>query len=261
MLGKLLKYDFKAMLKTIVPLWIVAIVASVSFSIFNKMDIKSDLANTTFLVVLFGVFVAIVVINIMLIIQRFWNGLLKEEGYLMFTIPTSPRKLIISKAISATVISTITTIVAFICVMIIATLFMIDYNENVLVDMIMAIGNRSGKEIFSIILFLVVTLIGSIQKIYVFYAAMALGQLSNKNRFLSSVGFFLVINIVISMVSSTMASIFGMNTTFVFSATEDIFTLDSFNAIMGISGILCIILIIILHGMTEWTLTKRLNLE
>ncbi len=261
MLGKLLKYDFKAMLKTILPLWIVAIAVSVFFGIFNKMEIESDIARATLTAVLFAVFVAIIVINVMLVIQRFWNGLLKDEGYLMFTIPTSPRMLILSKAISATVISIITGIVAYICVMIIMVLYMVDFNDSVFSDMVNILTNLSGKEILTVLLFVLAMIVGAIERIYEFYAAMSLGQLGNKNRFLASVGFFLVINIVISMVTNTISSVFGMTSVWGEMMSGDLLTLNTFNSIVGVSIIFGIIVTIILHIMTEYMLTKRLNLE
>ena len=50
------------------------------------------------LVVIVAVIVAIFVMNVIIVIQRFWNGLLQEEGYLMFTLPVTTRSLILSKS-------------------------------------------------------------------------------------------------------------------------------------------------------------------
>lgn len=111
MLGKLIKYDLKSMLKTIVPLWITVIVLSGIFAIkywggaTNTMDMGNNTFDLVLFIVLFSVAVAIVVMNILFVVQRFWNGLLKEEGYLMFTLPVTTRSLIMSKALSALIIS------------------------------------------------------------------------------------------------------------------------------------------------------------
>ena len=111
MLGKLMKYDLKSMLKTIVPLWLTVIALSVIFAIkywggaAYNVDMGNDTVDLILFIILFSVALAIVVMNILFIVQRFWNGLLKEEGYLMFTLPVTTRSLIMSKALSALVIS------------------------------------------------------------------------------------------------------------------------------------------------------------
>ena len=76
------------MAKVIVPFWI----ALFTIGILCSAQIKFGLQNmggagNTLLVISFMVFIALIVavmvMNFAVIIQRFWKGLLKEEGYLM----------------------------------------------------------------------------------------------------------------------------------------------------------------------------------
>ncbi len=106
MLGKLIKYDLKALVKILGPLWGVLLVMGLIFGM--GMSDLSPIGNGMMvfsLVVIFAVIVGIFVISVIIIIQRFWKGLLKEEGYLMFTLPVTTRSLILAKAISAMLVS------------------------------------------------------------------------------------------------------------------------------------------------------------
>ena len=103
MLGKLIKYDLKALAKILAPLWGVLLVMGLIFGISIRSNLDG-IGNTMIvfsLVVIIAVIVAIFVMNVIIVIQRFWNGLLQEEGYLMFTLPVTTRSLILSKVISA----------------------------------------------------------------------------------------------------------------------------------------------------------------
>ena len=107
MLGKLIKYDLKALAKILAPLWGVLLVMGLIFGISIRSNLDG-IGNTMIvfsLVVIIAVIVAIFVMNVIIVIQRFWNGLLQEEGYLMFTLPVTTRSLILSKVISALIIS------------------------------------------------------------------------------------------------------------------------------------------------------------
>ena len=107
MLGKLIKYDLKALAKILAPLWGVLLVMGIIFGISIRSNLEG-IGNTMIafsLVVIVAVIVAIFVMNVIIVIQRFWNGLLQEEGYLMFTLPVTTRSLILSKVISALIIS------------------------------------------------------------------------------------------------------------------------------------------------------------
>ena len=107
MLGKLIKYDLKALAKILAPLWGVLLVMGIIFGISIRSNLEG-IGNTMIvfsLVVIVAVIVAIFVVNVIIVIQRFWKGLLQEEGYLMFTLPVTTRSLILSKVISALIIS------------------------------------------------------------------------------------------------------------------------------------------------------------
>ena len=109
MLAKLVKYDLKSTLRTALVFWAAALILAV----YNHFSVRYMFEDETFVGTLngavmglfFTVMASLGVVVLILIIQRFWKGLLGDEGYLMFTVPATVHQLVLSKALSATVIS------------------------------------------------------------------------------------------------------------------------------------------------------------
>ena len=253
MLGKLIKYDLKALAKILAPLWGVLLVMGIIFGISIRSNLEG-IGNTMIifsLVVIVAVIVAIFVMNVTIVIQRFWKGLLKEEGYLMFTLPVTTRSLILSKVISALIISCGTAIViSFLGLEIIAI------SPVKLMDAATYFGNwfievHAGPWVGYGAVIAVVALLSGI---YHIYAAMAIGQLSNGNRFLFAFVAYAGLSIIVSLVGiPTMASLGSMG-----SNLQNTFGFDSDLWIYLVENI---VIVVIYHIVTEVILTKKLNLE
>ena len=97
MLSKLVKYDIKSLIRVFIP------VADGPL-----MNVFSEYIGPILLGILAVLFVAVIVgmmiMTLILVIRRFWNGLLKEEGYLAFTLPVEVWQLIVSKVIVAAIV-------------------------------------------------------------------------------------------------------------------------------------------------------------
>jgi hypothetical protein len=63
--------------------------------------IKNDTFTGISALVLVSLFIALGVITLMTIIGRFKDNLLSDEGYLMFTLPVSTEKLVLSKVLNS----------------------------------------------------------------------------------------------------------------------------------------------------------------
>lgn len=242
MLRKLIKYDLKSMSKIMIPLWIVTIVISILLRIELQLrDIRLDniqLVVILTMIVLFGVSVAIMVMNIIFVIQRFWDGLLKNEGYLMFTLPVSTRKLILSKAISGVIVTFGSIITICIVVALISSFYLAD---------ILSLADYKISLTFNVVVRCITFVFDLISSIYFAYAAMAIGQLSNRNRFLCAFGAYLGLHVIQTIII----------------AVGDALIPDSISRIVfSVILLLAVIVqIVILHVITEFILTKKLNLE
>ena len=137
MLGKLLKYELKASARTLLPLYIgtllVALVCGISIAlqisrnnqvhqaIINGLSIPfsgSSYAGLDTMIgfvmlLVFAFCVAITVLTIMCVVQRFNHGIAGNEGYLMFTLPVQHDILLASKLLGALVWSLASMLVIF----------------------------------------------------------------------------------------------------------------------------------------------------
>ena len=248
MLGKLIKYDLKALAKILAPLWGVLLVMGLIFGISIRSNLDG-IGNTMIvfsLVVIVAVIVAIFVMNVIIVIQRFWNGLLQEEGYLMFTLPVTTRSLILSKVISALIISCGTVLViSLLGVEIIAI------SPVKLMDTVTYFGNwvikvHAGPWIGY---GAVIAVVGLLNGIYHIYAAMVIGQLSNGNRFLFAFVAYAGLSIGIPSMTNLDNMGSSLQNTFGFDGDLWIYLVEN------------IVIIIVYHIVTEVILTKKLNLE
>lgn len=239
MLGKLIKYDVKAMGKIIVPFWIVLLIAGWFLSIRLRFgDVtSSNTLDVIAILVCVMVVTAVFVMTVVIIIQRFWKGLLKEEGYLMFTLPVSARSLILSKMLSALLISLGT--IAVLILMFLPLVFI----QNVHVSWKVLLNALDINVWKSLGYGIALGLAELVSSIYHMYASMALGQLSNRNRFALSVAAYILITIVLGIISVPIM---------------DMVNEDMMNVLLLAGAVLEVI---VFHVVTEYILSKKLNLE
>lgn len=261
MFGKLLKYDLKAIGRIMIPFWIAVFLTGLLWA---HEDLKYDAYISSdyytektseipenmliILGILFVMLIALVlVMNLIVVIQYFWKGLLKEEGYLMFTLPVTERSLILSKAVSAMIISAGTLMVGillFITIEIMSKTEMQDFLEFYF----------DGFDTYwQGILFVAALLLCNMLKgIYMLYAAMSMGQLTGRNRFLCAAGAFCCL----------MVGTYVFETITVYAAAlicgQDMLYHFENNAVMF--GCMAAE-IVIFHIITEYILSNKLNLE
>lgn len=244
MLGKLIKYDIKAMSKIIVPFWAALLILGWVIAIqnhFRKVTQFSTM-NVLMIVIAIVIITAVFVMNIVIVIQRFWRGLLKEEGYLMFTLPISARNLILSKLISALLISLGT---VFVIIFMFLPWILIGGDLKNLIFAFRNFDFNNVKWMISVIAIVIAEIASSI---YHVYAAMAIGQLSNRNRFLFSFAAFIAISIIQSILSVLAMDVLGFE--------GNVFEDDKLFYLI-VSVIQCVIY----HIITEYLLSRKLNLE
>ena len=87
MLGKLIKYEFNANSRTFLPMYIALILVAAVNRVLRVTMSEANLAFGISIMLLVGLFMALGIITLVVIIQRFNKNLLGDEGYLMFTLP------------------------------------------------------------------------------------------------------------------------------------------------------------------------------
>jgi hypothetical protein len=106
MLGKLLKYELKSTSRMMGVLYLaVLVVAAVVGFIARGMILGATQGNAIAVVIsglIYGLLiVALMIVTIVMVLQRFYKNLLKGEGYLMHTLPVPTWMLVASKVISS----------------------------------------------------------------------------------------------------------------------------------------------------------------
>ncbi len=104
MLSKLLKYDLRANIKIFLFIWPAMLAVAGLQRLLLGLEVDNFLGK--FLVALLTVLMlfsmaAVVVLCFIICVIRFYSGLLRREGYLMFTLPVKPWQLLVSKLVAA----------------------------------------------------------------------------------------------------------------------------------------------------------------
>lgn len=261
MFGKLCKYEFKSIVRTLGPIYLAVIAISVlnAFLIRGALISKPgvglkliDLLQLIFAIVYFGVLIAMSVLTLIVVIQRFYKGLLCDEGYLMFTLPVKPRQLIAAKGLTAFVMSVVSALTAFLSIYILTVGVMsfaefIEFLNSVLMwsgfgFWLDQVPNKSILVLEMVILLIV----GGIDNLFHMYLSMALGHLSSKHRVMMSVVAYIAISILLYFINGILSMILegtSLHYTFISSIIYNIIRIALF--------FFC----------TEHILSKRLNLE
>lgn len=255
MLGKLLKYEFKATGRKFFPLYIAMLFVSLLIN-FGIQFPQMELMLTFSAIALFGLFVALIVVTIMTIVRRFKNNLLSDEGYLMFTLPVSTGKLILSKLITAVVWIIVTGIIAILSATIV-------FANREFIDTVIKAFNELPKFFWYMqkeyitwaILGIICFFTQLIYFVLLIYTSLSVSQIAvfNKSRgFVSFAAFIILYTTVNFTILSLIRNVFGEMQ---FTNTESV------TALLVLAIITNLILGGIMFSGTYYLLKNHLNIE
>lgn len=272
MLGKLLKYEFKATGRVLLPLYGALLVMSVLLGEgvgewMGKIPWGSWYGVVYgLMMLLYGcVFGAALVVTVLLLIQRFYKNLLRDEGYLMNTLPVAPWQNVAAKLICATVWSVVGIGAATLSVFLMGMdgadwwAFFHDFGQ---IMAMMTEEYGANVALFAVegVLAVLVALGQSIVSVYL---ALALGHMANRAKIMWSVVAYVGISVVeylgvmlalefdshLHLMDYVMQVILRNNEVLVAHGLIDGFSL--LNAMLG--GVM--------FAATAYILKRRLNLE
>lgn len=255
MLRKLLKYEIKASARKFLPLYGAILFFSLIFNL-NMQFIKNDTFTGISAIVLASLFIALGVITLMTIIGRFKDNLLSDEGYLMFTLPVSAEKLVLSKVLNSVfwlIASGIASVLAVVLGVVNKELFGL---LNELISKYMYyIKQIEIQHIVALITLLVTLLTQAVYIILLIYFSMSVSQFPAfiKHRKAASFIAFVITNSVLSSLVSFLFAQMPVKSPYPFT-TEFTFVLV-YAIITNLS------LSVILFFATTYILKNHLNLE
>ncbi len=256
MLGKLLKYDFRSMFRVFLPLWGVLLVVSFINSLTLNSDHNMGIPGAVLVVAYIGIIIAVITVTLVLVVQRFYNGLLKSEGYLMFTLPVKPWQLIASKGIAAMVVTILSVLMGILSVLIVARQAV---NLPSISELLRGFQGIGGEHVLMLVLIFLLLVTSVLVEVTHIHAALALGHLANSHRIAWAVGAYVGIDMVLTAIAGICARLTDR-----FKIVLD---WDYPNGILIVNIILSILVAInviqiaVFFVTTERILSKRLNLE
>lgn len=258
MLGKLIKYEFKATGRIYLPLFGALLIVAIFSRIFSSLNFRvPQIIGTSLSVIMI---IAICVIALILTLQRFYRNLLSKEGYLMFTLPVTTDSLIWSKLIVASIWTIISLIAVFIAIAIMAAT---SDSFRSMMEGIRELFRAIREGGFNVLLLTVEGIVLFVMSLFsgilMLYSCMALSLLVNKHR----VGFSFLMYIAFSIIGQTIAGILA--TTVTFTRLADSFhNMSGFGQIQTAFGGCFLWLAIsgtVFYILTRFMLKNKLNLE
>lgn len=264
MLGKLIKNEFKATSRTFILLYVVMLVVTVFLKIMIEIQNHSGAGNSL-VEILFGFLMVTFVIAVIglllgtfiLIIKRFYDNMLKDEGYLSFTLPVTTGQHIASKSIVSYI-----WVVATVSVIGISILVLMIGDGGFYTELIKTI--REGIKIINqegwwlpVIELILIMLIGTYSTILMAYTCLSVGQIMNKHRILGAFLTYLVLYVINQLINSVfMAGLLGIDIDQEMSIVSGFF-----QPYMIYLLVYTVVEAVIFTVVTHLMLSKRLNLE
>ena len=248
MLLKLLKYDFRAMWKKFSLIWGAALVLALvnRFTLFRGSE-ENTVFNAGLIPLIFiCVVVAMFVISIVFVIDRFSKGLLGNEGYLMHTLPVRSWQLVLSKLICGAITWIISGMVAFVSPILMTPMH---FWRQLIRDLV-----RNLDTVLLFLEFFLLLVSAIIQFIAVIYLAVSIGHLVFHHHRLVSVAAFIGLYVLLANVYDRVFSSDWIR--WVVNTVND----DVYSSLL--TGIVTLLIpaAVFLAGVC-WILDHKLNLE
>lgn len=192
MLAKLIRYEFKALLR-ILPLFYLALqVLALAAAINNRAGpgVITDVIQAIWQTAS-G---ALIIANLVIVVLRFRDNFLKDEGYLMLTLPVPIWELVASKAIAALG----TFLLSGIAYLVSLLIFGLVTDFDAAMAIISSLFHYSGEIDYPALIFGILTAaVFIIQQMCLIYASMTAGQTAPRFRGLIGFGVFLAVDAIV----------------------------------------------------------------
>ena len=276
MLGKLLKHEFKATARTMLPMFgvvlVLSLLANLSFTRIADTDSGAlDILFGLFIVAFFLGLFTMGVMSLVVMIQRFYKNVLGEEGYLTLTLPVNVHEIVWSKLIVSFVWFLATGLIAMAAVFIaVFTLTSSELGEMFrnmpsFGEMMRMFFEETGVTPLqltgAIAQFAAMIILSSLTACLHFYAAMALGHSFSNNKVLLSVVFFVALSFLFQFLSSVLGFVADGLVLIRWGAESGTVWVNTMQELLLSSTVYTLIEGVILYLLTTYCLKHRLNLS
>ena len=218
MLGKLMKYEWKATWKLLLPMDAFIVLMSILVFIMVQMsffDSDNGLVIMTGMVIIFTYILSMFVISIgtvIYLIYRFYTSVYGDEGYLLHTLPVDKHHIIIAKALTsaAWVIINSTVIILSVLFVFSAQAEFMELMADAFEFYIDFLNYYDALTGFTIVMTLIASLFSAFARILKIFACASLGQMASNHKLLASFGFYYGIYFVQRLFQMLFLAILGL---------------------------------------------------
>ncbi len=279
MLKKMLRYDFRAILKFwwigLLSTLVLSLGAGLCGSLLTSEKVFPDIINvmSVFVIVIaiISLFAFLFMTSIMIYV-RYYKNLFSDEGYLTFTLPLKRSQVLNSKFISGLVMSLSTTFAVAIETAIgLCIAFHRDiFNKQFYNVIKVTIGEISKEKafdelitLFALILIIVVTVYAA-SLLFTFLCITIGSVITRKNKVATAIGIYYGATVILTFAGQIFA-LFGM--TGLVNWGDEIIAISDWTFLYFIFAALLVIIFFvatiaaILYAINYWLLDKKLNLS
>ena len=274
MLRKLLKHEFRATGRIMLPMYLILLVTAVGSNLAGRgmLDGRYHILNIlgVLIVTAFGIAICgALLMSFVLMIQRFYKNLLQDEGYLMFTLPASVHQHVWSKLIVSSVWFIVTALAVILACCITA------FDLTVVKEILRGKGElfqelRKLQAYYAIngtaitIEMVVLVFLGLVAMCLQFYSALAAGHSLPTHKMAWSVAWYFGLQFAFQIIAFSLIQILDQINFFNWGIFHPEIHLDAMAGIhigMAMMIFLTVVHGAIFYGITTFFLKKRLNLE
>lgn len=266
MLGKLMKYEWKATWKllvsanlltlvmTIIASWMVKILDRSGYSDFRMMDFMAVMVLLTYVGSMFAVSVGTGIF----LIHRFYTSTYGDQGYLLHTLPVDTHHIIIAKVLVSAAWELINIISIYFSV-----IFLFASSSEIFDSMMNGMKNTIeylGAEkitAFTVIMTLFAFLFSVLAKVLKVGACISLGQLSSNHKLMLSFAWYVGIYVVEQILQGVY---FAIQIAFRRRVSDGAY-LSYFENQWDTTLIAGIISCVVFYLLTWYVMSRKLNLE
>ncbi|MBQ7726077.1 MAG: hypothetical protein IJT66_02925, partial [Clostridia bacterium] len=215
MLKKLYRYECYSLFRSLVPIYLAslgfALLSRLSLHFYTESSIHILSVFSGLITAMYGLSIAAVgVIGIVVVVTRFYKNLLRDEGYLTFSLPFTPTQHILCKLLCGVLVMIIDVVVVLLSLIIlgIGTEAWTEFFQS-LEEAIHAFLQiyTVGDAVFTASEIVLLALVGTFQGILMFYAAIAIGQ-QFKSRVGGAVIAYICFYAAVQIINSLFFAIF-----------------------------------------------------
>ena len=270
MLRKLLKHEFRATARIMGPLYLILLVTAMGANFSARVMDRADsrLLNALGALVVMAFVVAIIGVCFMsffLMLQRFYRNLLRDEGYIMFTLPASVHQQVWSKLIVSAVWFLATGAAVMVSMLVVSVdgtfLPALILEIGYVFDAMTAYYALNGTAI--VLEFAALCFLGCVAFSLQFYGARAVGYSRPNHKMAWSVAFFFLFQFVVQILGTFLLLALDESPLHRLLMNVDIHVTPMLGIHIGMGVMIAGVVIYgaVFYAVTAYFLKRHLNLE